>query len=348
VEAGLRGLVRGDDEPPLPGGLSNAFEDLSVRRRRALVGYLKRFLEYCDGRQAMPTLDDCAVGNLIFAGAYCASGRDFNAAVRALVKLCEARARLVNVSRGESRVLTAVKADGEVLSSEAEIVGPQSYSPILDFFLLPRALTSAQKGQLTTLGTTEKRQCLRSWEEEVQLSREADKALRNADLIVYGPGTQFSSLFPSYRARGLGSAIRCSRARAKVLIANLDFDSDIQGWSTHDLIDKMLDFLDDPQNDSQMITHLLCDDRAPVQPRALLPCEAAAPIYKHIQIIPGEFRAALPQAVHCGRSVVQRLFELHQITPAPVGVGDHFQVGRVLGAAEDRPVSILGTEGGIP
>ena len=313
----LRGLVSSDSKPQLPEELSTALRNLNSRRRLAVVAYLKKFLEYWDQRGKMPALHDCALGNLVFAGAYLASGKDFNATVETLTKLCRTRARLLNVSQGESRVLTALKADGALLHSEAEIVGPQSRSPILDLFLLPRELTHAEKKELATLPTAEKRQRLKSWEEPVGISPETDQAVRDADLIVYGPGTQFSSLFPTYRTQGLSPAILASRACAKVFIANLEWDHDIQGMRISELIDKALEFLGDPTNDTRVITHVLCNNRQ-LANRLALGWEGVSPgLYKHIHVIQREFADVDVPAVHCGNAVLKQLFELHQAGGSP-------------------------------
>jgi 2-phospho-L-lactate transferase/gluconeogenesis factor (CofD/UPF0052 family) len=246
---------------------------------------------------------------VVFAGAYLVANRDFNASVCALAELCQVRAGLVNVTRGEARVLTALKADGEILYTEADIVGPQTCSPILDFFLLRRELTFPERKQLTRCGIAEKRRLLKSREEGVRLSAEAGEALRNADLIVYGPGTQFSSLFPSYRTKGLARAIQASHARAKVFITNLEHDYDIQELSAVNLVDRALDFLGDPHNDFQMITHVFCNDEKCNSILLAWPGNSP-PIYNRISVIRRDFKTGQGRAVHCGRSVMAQLLEL--------------------------------------
>lgn len=309
AEDALRALARGDKPPKLLEELSQAIFALGVQRRHVVFSYLGEVLKHCDRRRETPVLSDCAFGNLLFAGAYLSSNRNFNSAVHALAEFCEVRAELLNVTRGEARILTALKANGEVLFSEASIVGPQSCSPLLDFFLLPRALTCAEKRRLDSLKAEEKREFLKAREAEVKISREADEALRNADLIVYGPGTQYSSLFPSYRTRGLHGAIRTSRARAKVLIANLERDHDTQELNMVTLVDRALEYLGDPRNDCRLITHLFYStDECSA---AALGWDGGAPrFYKQIQVIQGKFADSGTNKVHCGHSVVQQLLKL--------------------------------------
>jgi 2-phospho-L-lactate transferase/gluconeogenesis factor (CofD/UPF0052 family) len=315
----LRALVKANRRPDVLGDLSDAILDLRLSRRQAVVRYLNSFLEYCRHRREIPTLDDCSFGNLLFAGIYLSSNCNFNETVRILSKLCEARAELVNVTRGEARVLTAVKADGEVLYSEASIVGPQSCSPILDIFLLPRELTCTEKQLLAALTTSEKQEFLKVREEDVHLSREADGALRNADFIIYGPGTQFSSLFPSYRTRGLTRAIRGSRARARVLVINLERDHDTGGTHVAYLVDKALEYLGDPHNHYQMITHLFYSTHRPTP--AHLGWDREIPlIYKQIEVVQAQFKEPDGQMVHSGRAVLQQLFKLRDLEVESIGI----------------------------
>jgi 2-phospho-L-lactate transferase/gluconeogenesis factor (CofD/UPF0052 family) len=305
----LIGLCEGEPAS-LPSDLAEALYQLSSDVRDALRDSLRHFFEYESGRPQGVTLDDCAVGNLIMAGAYLAHNRDFNACVRSLTKLCGGRADLIDVSEGGPRVLVALKEDGELLTSEAAIVAPQSRSPILDFFLLPEPLSMRQYARLQLVATSRKRELLRRWERPIGVCAEAGTALRNADVIVYGPGTQFSSLLPSYRLQGLPNCIRENRAAAKVLITNLDSDNDTQTWGIENLIDKALEVLDDPHNSSFVVSHVLCNCTPVSNARDLYWASGSAPaFYRSARTIEADFRDHARPGVHNGYRVVQSLFE---------------------------------------
>ena len=68
----------------------------------------------------------------------------------------------------------------------------------------------------------------------------AGDALRKADVIIYGPGTQHSSLFPSYMTEGVAEAIAANSKADKVFIGNIHRDFDIQGDDASDLARKLL------------------------------------------------------------------------------------------------------------
>ena len=69
--------------------------------------------------------------------------------------------------------------------------------------------------------------------------------LAAADLIVYAPGTQHSSLFPSYLTAGLSDAIAANTRAVKLLITNIQADAEIAGSSAVDIIERAVFYLKD-------------------------------------------------------------------------------------------------------
>ena len=299
------GLENGRETGAMP-QLEKLFRELDAGRRQRITGFLVRFSHYFRSQTAKGlSFSDCSFGNLIFAGCYLECDQSFNATVRTLSQLFGSRAQLINVSQGENRILAALKKNGEVLSREAEIVGPQSASPIEEIFFLERPLTEAAKAELAALNMEERARYLNNLSRPVDLSAEAEGALLNADLVIYGPGTQFSSLLPSYRIAR--DAIRRSRARAKILVANLEPDHDIQSLSVLNLADKVLELADDPKNDNATITHIFYNQSA--NPRAIpLGADGLPRYYKAAHIVPGEFANPAKPNVHSGFHVVRGAF----------------------------------------
>jgi len=305
------------------GDLKSLFENLSTGLNEKLRGFLDEFFHHYRTSNRPLQFAECSVGNLIFAGAYLSSNHDFNASVRALAGTFGSEGELINVSQGEPCTLVALKLDGQVLVSEAEIVGPQSDVPILDIFFMPGTLNGDQMALLDAVPAIEqKRQLLKSWEVEVHLSPEAARAVRESDLIVYGPGTQFSSLFPSYRIEGLADCIRHSRATARVLVGNLETDHDIQSMSLTGIVDKALQMFGDPDNDTKLITHALYN--GPSANRAggikLTRDPSVNGSYKNISIIKGDFQNPAKPSVHSGYMVVKQVFEVQESRNNPAGL----------------------------
>ncbi|GGS56395.1 hypothetical protein GCM10010156_13710 [Planobispora rosea] len=230
---------------------------LPPRARAAVVRDLSVLTGALDARPGLE-LGDCALGNLVFAGAYLRLGRDFNAAVRSCAEVFESPVRLVNVTGGENAFLVALKKDGRILADEADIVAPQDAVAISDLFLLDRPLTPQRRAVLEALPDEHRRRALARGGAEISLNPEARDAIMHADLIVYGPGTPHSSLLPSYLTPGVADAIAAARAVAKVFVVNIKDDHDVQGLDARALVGRTLHYLGDPRNERRTVTHVLC------------------------------------------------------------------------------------------
>lgn len=230
-----------------------------------------------EGREAGPDvfdLTDCALGNLVFAGAYLRLGGDFNAAVDACARTFGSPVRLLNVTNGENAFLVALKRDGRLLADEADIVAPQDGEKIVDLFLLREPPSARRRAELEGLPREWTRELLARERAEVTANPRALEAIMDADLVVYGPGTPHSSLLPSYLTPGVADAIARSRAAAKVFVVNARDDHDSRGLNAPDLVDRTLAYLGDPRNGRRLVTHVLSQRTpgpdAPAVPREIL------------------------------------------------------------------------------
>lgn len=277
-------------------------------------GYLTAFFEYQDCHNEAFQFGNCSIGNLIFAGAYLKNNRNFNAAAADLAREFHSRAKLLNVTQGENRILVALKEDGSILEREAKIVSPQNEAKIIDFFFLENPLAPDELTRLRLLpDIAAKRAALQTLHRPVSISPEAREALLHSDIIVYGPGTQFSSLLPSYKTTGIDEALFASRACIKIFVTNIHRDHDIQAFSATDIVRKALELLHDPKNKRRSITHVLYTNRSR-QPGALLPHgEAAAEEFiENLKWIDGEFENPTKAGVHSGYLTVRQIFNAYE------------------------------------
>jgi 2-phospho-L-lactate transferase/gluconeogenesis factor (CofD/UPF0052 family) len=286
----------------------------------AVRGYLAAFFDYQSTQDQAFKFGDCSIGNLIFAGAYLKNNRNFNAAAAELAREFHSKARLLNVTRGENRILVALKEDGEILEREAKIVGAQSRAKIVDFFFLEKPLSAEELAGLRALpDVAAKKAALEALHRPVQLSVEARDAILNSDIIVYGPGTQFSSLLPSYKTMGIGEAITASRATAKVFVTNIHSDHDIQALSAADIVGRALELLHDPGNECRSITQVLYTSHSS-KPEQLFPRGTTKPekAFRNLKWIDGEFENPTKAGVHSGYLTVREIFNAYEeaIVPA--------------------------------
>ncbi len=226
--------------------LEQTFGEIRVGQSRCLSRYARAMLDYLLDQLAQGNafpLGDCAVGNMLFTGCYLLGGRDFNRAVDDFRRFCEAEPKIHNVTDGAGAVLVGLKEDGEFLADEASIVSFQSPCPIADIFLVDRYLTAEERERLRGLPAGEAAASLARREVFPAINPAAAKALAEADVIIYGPGTQHSSLFPSYITAGIGGLIAGNKSADKVFISNLLTDHEIQGETANSLFCKLAHYL---------------------------------------------------------------------------------------------------------
>lgn len=208
---------------------------------------------------------DCALGNLVFAGCYLHRGRRFNDAVDDYCDLLGLPSGLVeNVSDGTNAFLVALERDRGLLLSEAEIVDAKHRNRISDVFLIDRVLSEDDRAALTRLS----RDACVKWLEErsraIPLNARLRERIASADLIIYAPGTQHSSLFPSYLTKDLSRAIASNLTAMKLLVTNIQADAEISGSSAVDIVERAVYYLKEkgklPLPVPTLITHYIIND----------------------------------------------------------------------------------------
>jgi 2-phospho-L-lactate transferase/gluconeogenesis factor (CofD/UPF0052 family) len=239
----LQSIVHGEYSL-LPEKLASTLPQFVAWQLQRFNSFLATFLSYFEEQEAQGrTFDftDCALGNLLFAGCYLEQGRDFNRTVEAFCEFYETGANmLLNITQGENLFLVARKENGTLLLNEADIVAAQDASKISELFLVEEeTYLKRVEHQPEPAGGWEP--LIRAAHRVPRLNPRAGAALAAADVIIYGPGTQHSSLFPSYMTDGVAEQIVANTGADKVFIGNIHRDSDIQADDASDLARKLLD-----------------------------------------------------------------------------------------------------------
>ena len=208
---------------------------------------------------------DCSIGNLVFTGAYLRAGRSFNAAIDDYCTLLGLPAGLIeNVSNGTNAFLVALDLNDRLLASEADIVDAKRRNRIKDIFILARPLTDAERLELQAAPVAQVTARLKDLEVAVPINPRLVERIASADLIVYSPGTQHSSLFPSYLTKGLSGAIASNLKAIKLLITNIQTDAEIADTTAVEIIDKAVYYLQEKGTRSIpapcLITHYVIND----------------------------------------------------------------------------------------
>jgi 2-phospho-L-lactate transferase/gluconeogenesis factor (CofD/UPF0052 family) len=208
---------------------------------------------------------DCAIGNLVFAGCFTRSGRDFNTAVDRYATLCGLPAGAIeNVTDGTNAYLVAIAQGGELLATEADIVDARRRNQVREIYLISRRLTEEEVRECSALPFEQADAKLSRRPATLRLNPRLANRLAHADLIVFAPGTQHSSLFPSYLTSGLGEALAGNTRGHKLMLTNLQADAEIHGASGVDLVERALYYLREKNRrrflTPTLITHCLINE----------------------------------------------------------------------------------------
>lgn len=259
----------------LPDAASPAAAVAALRQRAAaypaVAERVEAFVRHFESSGRSFNFNDCSVGNIVFAGSYLKNGRRFNDAVDDYCGLLGLAAGVVdNVTDGANAYLVAIGDTGNVLGSEEEIVGAAGHNRIKEIFLIDPPLTTEDRERLSRVDTPGISSFFEHRQVTVALNPRLASKLAEADLIIYAPGTQHSSLFPSYMTTGMSDAIARNLRAIKLLITNIQTDAEIAGSSAVDIIERALFYLNDKGRRSLptpcLITHYVVNDPAQTEP----------------------------------------------------------------------------------
>lgn len=208
----------------------------SLKVRTALRSFIREFLVGLNGIEQVIgerfSFPDCSLMNCIYAGAFLEFNRNIEQATMFIDKLFKLRGTVLPNSI-ENKKLVALREDGQMLYSEADIVELRSNVRIERIFLLDNLL---DKVLFEALSINEKRHYLERHHCYVSVSSGVKLALQQADIIIYSAGTQHSSLYPTYMSAGLAQAIGDNMAAYKVFMTNIGADYETPNYLASDYI----------------------------------------------------------------------------------------------------------------
>ncbi|MGD7043409.1 gluconeogenesis factor YvcK family protein [Jeotgalibacillus proteolyticus] len=181
-DGGSSGRIREDLNIPPPGDIRNVLAALSDVEPLVEEMFQYRFASQNE-------LSGHALGNLIIAAMTSITG-DFAHGIQEMSKVLNVRGQVLP-SANQSILLSAEMEDGSIIKGESKI--PFSGKKISRVFLSP---------------------------EHVKALPQAVEAIQEADMIVIGPGSLYTSILPNLLVKNIGKAVLASKA-PKVYICNL-------------------------------------------------------------------------------------------------------------------------------
>lgn len=181
-DGGSSGRLREEMDIPPPGDIRNVLTALSDVEPLIEEMFQHRFQ---NGKE----LTGHSLGNLILAAMTTITG-DFVHAIREMSKVLNVRGRVLPAAN-RSVVLHAEMEDGSVVSGESKI--PYSGKKIKRVFLTP---------------------------DDIEPLSETIAAIRQADMIIIGPGSLYTSILPNLLVPQIGEEV-CNSSAKKVYICNV-------------------------------------------------------------------------------------------------------------------------------
>lgn len=182
-DGGSSGILRNELHMPPPGDIRNVLTALAD-----VEPLLSNMLSYRFSNGS--GLAGHSLGNLILAAITDISG-DFVTAVRELSRVFAVRGRVLPAA-DQAVVLHAEMEDGTIITGESKI--PEARGKIKRIFLEP---------------------------EEVEPLPEACEAIREADAILIGPGSLYTSIIPNLLVPKLTESILANKNAIKIFVCNV-------------------------------------------------------------------------------------------------------------------------------
>lgn len=230
VLAHLRGFAD-DDQAELVGA-----KVTNVKVRSSLQFFVREFMsglsaiEQVTGEQL--NFSDCSIMNCLYAGAFLVFNRNIEQATLFIDHLFKLRGTVLPTSI-EDKKLVALRENGQMLYSEADIVELRSNVRVERIYLLDKLL---DKTRFETMSTANKCYYLERHHCYVGVSPRVKLALQQADIIIYSAGTQHSSLYPTYMSTGLAQAIADNHVAYKAFVTNIGADYETPSYKASDYI----------------------------------------------------------------------------------------------------------------
>ncbi len=255
---------------------------------------------------------DCSLMNCIYAGAFIKHERNIEAASLAIEKLFNLSGSVLPNSL-ENKKLMGIRENGKFLYNEAEIVELRSNVSVERIFLLDEYL---DRRYFSKLSKAEKLKFLLDHESYVQSVPRILRAINDADIIVYSPGTQHSSLYPTYLTKGIARAISDNKDAKKIFITNIGADYETPKYFADDYIlgaYKYLQLSDArPFKLDELFTHMLVSHPKTKNKKNYVQVRKKNLDRLKINTIIDNFESDQSPGKHCGDKLLNRISKIYQ------------------------------------
>ena len=184
--------------------------------------FLSNFIEKKIDLKKKFNFNDCSLMNCLYAGSYKINNCDLILTIEKFKKLFEIKHEVLPNSTDNLKMV-ALRENGQILFTESEIVNLRSNFLIYRIFLINNKI-NLDKNKINALNFDNKLKFLKDIHINPSINDQLEKKIELADIIIYSPGTQHSSLLPTYLTNNIGKLIAKNQNALKVFITNIGAD----------------------------------------------------------------------------------------------------------------------------
>ena len=210
--------------------------NLTYEKFFTLKQYLSFFLKFYIIKKKL-IVSDISLGNILISSAFLKNNKNFNFSLRDIHNFFDMKNNIYNVTKGENLYLVAILENGQIVLDEEKLVSIKHKFRVEDIFLIKKKLTKKNLIYLNKKNKNFRIKYLNKITKYPTLNPDVAERLLDSDIIIYGPGTQYSSLFPSYLTKNIREIIVKSKAK-KFLVTNIFLDNDIIKENVESIIQK--------------------------------------------------------------------------------------------------------------
>ena len=210
--------------------------NLSFEKFIALKKYLNFFLNYYKNKSQIK-IDDISLGNILISSLFLKNNKNFNNSLNEIHFFLDLKNNVYNVTDGENLYLVAILENGEIVVDEERLVNIKHKHRVENIFLIKKKLTKKNLTFVKKKSKEFKLSYLQKINKYPNMNKVVEEKLLNSDIVIYGPGTQYSSLFPTYLTKDIREKIVNSKAK-KFLVTNIFLDNDIFKENVESIIKK--------------------------------------------------------------------------------------------------------------
>lgn len=182
--------------------------------------------------------NDCSLMNCIYAGSYINNKKNITKVIYEFEQIFRMKGRVIPITN-KNLYLSALLNNNQILASEDLIINNNTKKNIKKLFLTRIPANKIIKNKINNQSI----KYLEMHNYNYAISKEVRKCLNRTNILVFAPGTQYSSLFPTYACKGFGNSISSNKNIIKILFTNIQNEKDTFNYSALDYVNKSLDYL---------------------------------------------------------------------------------------------------------